>query len=561
MLETIRISIQNIVHDLYAIDVIPQVSVPDEQFGDVASNVAMQITKQVGSNPREIAETIAAELQNHTAVVETSVAGPGFLNIRLHDTELWRATTIQPEQTYAGQTFVVEYSDMNAFKTAHIGHLYTTLIGDVIAKLCEVAGAQVVRANFGGDVGLHVGKAMWGILRAIDNDPTQLDVVPKHERSAWIAARYIEGNEAYESDELKKQEIIELNKKVYELHSSNDHDSQIAQIYWTCREWSYDGFEQFYDSLELHRQSDGTHFVYYPESETAPFGVQMVEEGKARGVFVESNGALVYDGEKDGLHTRVFLTAQGLPTYETKDLGLALKKWQDYQFDRSIIITANDIKEYMKVIVAALRHFQPEISDRTTHITHGLVKMAGGQKMSSRSGNVLLPEDVITASLEASRAVSGKEDMKTVIGAIKYSFLKNRVGGDMIYDPQESVAVEGNSGPYLQYAHARACSILRKVEGTDIESLDGVQYEAGERTMMRQLAQFSEVMNEAVKELSPHLICSYLYELTQTFNSFYEHNRVIDDSRQDVRIEIVRIYQSTLSKGLSILGIHAPEQM
>lgn len=551
-----------LVKKLFDIDVDVQLSIPDEQFGDVATNVAMQITKQVGKSPREIAELVAEELRALPDVASVDIAGPGFINIRFSDDYLLKQASADPQKSLEGQTIICEYSDMNAFKTAHVGHLYTTLVGNTVANLLETVGAKVIRANFGGDVGLHVGKAMWGIMRHTGGDPAKLDAVPKSERAIWIAARYIEGNTAYDSDEIAKAEIIETNKKVYSVQEQDDNDSVFAQIYWTCRDWSYDGFEQFYDSLQLNKQPDGTYFVYYPESTTAPYGVELVKKGIQDDVFAISDGATVYEGENDGLHTRVFLTKTGLPTYETKDLGLAVRKWQDYHYDRNIIITANDITEYMKVVLKALSKLLPETDGKTTHLTHGLVKLAGGQKMSSRTGNVLLPEDVLQAARIATVEANGRAEESSVLGAVKYAFLKNRIGGDMIYDPVASVSIHGNSGPYLQYAHARARSILSKVKDQEPETdFQGQDFEADERTLIRKLSHFSSIVEQAATELAPHMICGYLYELAQTFNGFYEHNRVIGDNRQALRLTLVKMYADTLKKGLNLLSIYAPEQI
>lgn len=566
MLETIKQLISDAVKSQFGISLEPHVSVPEEQFGDVATNVAMQIVKQVGSNPREIAEKIAIKLRDFEKIVEVSVAGPGFINIRLSDAILLKNALREPAKSLAGQTIICEYSDMNAFKTAHVGHLYTTLVGNAVANLLEVLGAKVVRANFGGDVGLHVGKAMWSVMHAINGDPARLSEIPEQERASWVTARYIEGNTAYETDEISKTEIIKTNKKVYALHANGDQESDFAKAYWTCRQWSYAGFEQFYTSLQLDKQPDGTFFVYYPESLTASFGVELVGKGLEHGVFAKSDGATVYKGEKDGLHTRVFLTREGLPTYETKDLGLAVNKWQDYHYDRNIVITASDITEYMKVVLKALSKLLPETDGKTTHLTHGLVKLTGGQKMSSRKGNVLLPEDVLEAARTATLETVGKVDESAVLGAIKYAFLKNRIGGDIIYDPAESVSIQGNSGPYLQYAHARAKSILHKFEALNPKSetnlkLQNQKLETGERTLVRKLAQYSDVIELATSELAPHHICTYLYELAQEFNRFYEQNKVIGDARQETRITLVEQYANTLKKGLNLLGIDAPEKM
>jgi arginyl-tRNA synthetase len=254
----------------------------------------------------------------------------------------------------------------------------------------------------------------------------------------------------------------------------------------------------------------------------------------------------------------VFINSEGLPTYETKDVGLSLTKWNDYHFDESIIITANEQMQYMQVVIAAISQFAPEPAQRTHHLTHGVVKLQGGVKMSSRKGNIVTALDILAAAREAGAESGTNPSEDTILAAVKYAFAKNRIGGDIAYDPKESIALEGNSGPYLQYAHARARSILAKADAVTSEL---TELEAGERSLLRKITEYTEVLDKAVAELMPHHICTYLYELAQTFNSFYENNRVIDDSRQAVRLVLVKHYADTLKNGLELLGITAPERM
>ena len=569
--------VAGVVKELFEIDVATELTRPEAQHGDYATNVALQLSKQVGKNPREVGEVLAEKLRTDSRLALVDIAGPGFLNLRLTDAALRGALHAASARPLQGQVVVTEYSDPNPFKVLHAGHFYTSVVGDAISNLLAGAGAQVHRVNFGGDVGLHVGKTMWAITRELGGEnPEGLADIPTGERSEWMARCYVTGTNAYEDDETARGEIIALNKRVYQLHADGDHDSLFAQIYWTCRQWSYDYFNAFYTRI-------GSGFErYYPESQTAPVGLVAVKEQLARGVFTESDGAVVFDGEKYGLHTRVFINSEGLPTYEAKDVGLSLKKWEDYHFDQSVIITGNDIVEYMKVVLKAIEQFEPNLAQRTRHMTHGNVKLAGGVKMSSRKGNFLRAVDVLDAAAEANQQATGSESESTVLAAIKYSFLKNRIGGDIIFIPEESVALEGNSGPYLQYAHARARSILAKSSSSVIlseveessdtqEDLSTSPLHSGsaqddklqpeERLLVRKLTEYPEVVARATTELMPHHVCTYLYELAQEFNRFYENNRVIGDDRQQLRLGLVESYADTLKEGLALLGIHAPERM
>jgi arginyl-tRNA synthetase len=543
--------------DLFATNVVVELTRPDEKFGDYATNVALQLAQKLGKKPREVAEDLIKKLKANEIfiklVANMSIAGPGFINFSLNNAALQAVAQVRPAETLKNKVIVAEYSDPNPFKVLHAGHLYTSVIGDAIANLLERAGGKVHRVNFGGDVGLHVAKTMWAIIRELGGEqPDKLNEITEDQRPDWLSARYVEGNAAYE-DGTAKDEIVEINKKIYKLFADNDHDSDFAKIYWTCRQWSYDYFDEFYARI-------GTKFEkYYPESETAPLGLQTVKEHVGK-VYEESDGAIIFDGEKYGLHARVFVNSTGLPTYEAKDVGLIMKKWQDYHFDQSVVITGNDIIEYMKVVLKSIEQFQPELAQRSRHLTHGIVKLQGGAKMSSREGNILRAVDVLNAAAEANKKLSQQENPEVVLAAVKYAFLKNRIGGDIIYDPAESVSLEGNSGPYLQYAHARAKSILKKAE-SGTQALETKDLGAGERSLLRKISEYPEVVDQAVTELMPHHICTYLYELAQTFNRFYENNHVIGDDRQSLRLALVEHYAETLENGLELLGISAPDKM
>lgn len=557
-MDTITSALKSVIQNAYGLDMTPDITRPEERFGDFATNVAMQLAGRLQRKPHDIAEELIPKLCETLGdhIQSADIVGPGFINIHLSDKAIIKQATQAPAlkpTTYYSQVVVAEYSDPNPFKILHAGHLYTSIVGYAVGNLLQAAGGQVHRVNFGGDVGLHVGKTMWAMLKDLEGEnPEKLAAIAPEERSEWMARCYVAGTNAYESDENAKQAIIALNKRVYDIQKTEDRDSAFAQIYWTTRQWSYDAFDAFYDRI-------GTPFEkYYPESICAPIGIRTVQEQLQNGVYQKSDGAVVFKGEPYGLHTRVFINSQGIPTYETKDVGLIMLKKQDYNFDRSVVITDNGQEQYMAVVLKSIEQFAPELVKATTHLTHGVLKMKGGVKMSSRKGNILRAADVLDAAADANHQASGRDDPQAVLGAVKYAFLKQRIGPDIIYDPEESVSLEGNSGPYLQYAHARARSILAKADAKP-EQPDTL--EAGERSLARKLGEYPEVIQKAVNELMPHHVCVYLYELAQTFNRFYEHNRVIDDPREAVRLQLVHWYANVLKDGLELLGITAPERM
>lgn len=543
---------------LFSREIDVELTRPDAKFGDYATNVALQLAKPLGENPRQIAEKIAEKLREEEDFAEVTVAGPGFINIRLSDTALIRQIYTRPKTPFAGQKILFEYSCPNAFKELHTGHLYQTIFGDIASRLMLVGGADLQRTSFGGDVGLHVAKCLWGMRHELGGElPEKLNDIKNDpfERARWISQCYVRGARAYEDDPDVKADIDQLNVTIYGYHEKNDHDSPLAQMYWTTRQWSFDYFDAFYKMIEV----EPLH--YYPESQTAPVGMKVVKEQLVKGNLKESDGAVVFEGdESKHLHTRVFVTSKGLPTYETKDIGVIWLEKQDYDFEHRYLLTGNDQKEYMRVVYAAAEVFRPELAGTMTHLTNGTVRFSDGSKMSSRLGNVSRAADVIEAVRERVADLVSDESLREAValGAVKYAFAKYKLGGDINFDLEETVSLHGNSGPYLQYAHARARRILEKsnIEFTKPERLYEEDY-----ALVRKLGEYHDVMDVAVSQLEPHHICNYLFELAQEFNRYYEKNRVVGSEKEAHRLALVALYADILRAGLTILGIAAPEKL
>jgi arginyl-tRNA synthetase len=421
-----------------------------------------------------------------------------------------------------------------------------------------VGGANLQRTSFGGDVGLHVAKCLWGMVDTLGGEhPEKLDMIVEADsfaRSRWISSCYVRGAKAYEEQPDVKAEIDELNKTIYGFHGNNDHESPLARMYWTTRQWSFDYFDAFYKLINVETMR------YYPESETAVVGMEVVKAQLAQGHLKESDGAIVFEGdESKHLHTRVFVTSKGLPTYETKDIGVIWMEKQEYDFEHRYLLTGNDQKEYMRVVFAAAETFRPELAGTMTHFTNGTVKFADGKKMSSRLGNVTRGIDVIDIVREkVSELVEDKDLVETVtLGAIKYAFARYKLGGDIAFDIEETVSLQGNSGPYLQYAHARARRILEKTGAFTMPT----EVRDEDRALVRKLGEYTEVVEQSIRTLEPHHICNYLFELAQEFNRYYEKNQVAGNEHETHRAGIVALYADTLAAGLAILGIDAPEKM
>jgi len=440
---------------------------------------------------------------------------------------------------------MIEYTDPNPFKQFHIGHLMSNAIGEAIARVLEYSGARVLRANYQGDIGLHVAKAIWGYRHLDENLGAESDI------AKWGDA-YTLGSAEYESNETAKEEIHTLNKDLYER-------AQEIPEYTQGRATSLAHFEELYRLL-------GTKFdFYFFETETSPVGIRIVQSH--RDVFIESDGAIIFRGEDYGLHTRVFINQLGLPTYEAKELGLMRLKEERVAFDRSIIITASEVREYFKVLLKAAELVFPDTARKITHKTHGFMRFHTG-KMSSREGNVVTAEALLidlqkaVAQKMGTREVEEKETIArdVAVGAVKYAILKQGSGKDMIFDPESSLSTEGDSGPYLQYAHTRAVSLIHAAATAGIEPGTGdkpLQRHALERILIH----FSNVLLRAAQDLEPHYVTTYLTEIASAFNGWYAIERVIGGTNPQYNVLIATAVERVLFHVLTVLGIPVPQAM
>lgn len=541
LIDALKVSIQQ----LFELEISPELTRPDAKFGDFACNIALQLAGRLGKNPREVAEQLKGSLESIDLVRQVDIAGPGFLNIWLTDSAL-----VDQLKTQDGKSFgdvVIETNNPNPFKAMHIGHAMNSITADGIANLLESAGHAVHRVSYHGDVGAHVGKCMYAILLYINGDVAKLHAVPTAERNAFLSRMYAEGSRAYKEDEAARGEI----ERLTELSFTRD-DELFAQVYDICFGWSFDGF-----AVTLGLLGSKPTEQRYLESQADKLGVQTVQ-AHVGDVFVESDGALVFQGSKYGAFDNAFVKSNGRGLYAARDLGLMQLKHQDYpEAQHSYIVTAEEQRDYFKGVIKAAELALPELSGQTINIPHGTLKLTTG-KMSSRSGEIIEIAwllDQVRAALERD-GVSANE--QTLTGALRYEILRVRVGSDIVFDIEAAVSIKGNSGPYLQYAHARACSILAK---TDASAEQPTEFDDAERTLLRKIGEYQDILARAQAELLPHHICGYLYELSQEFNRFYEHNRVIDDPREQTRLWLVQTYADTLKQGLEVLGIHAPTRM
>jgi arginyl-tRNA synthetase len=560
--------------------------------GDFATNVALVLSKQLKRAPgqiaKEIVEKINLELQKDKEskiVQKVEVAGPGFINFSLsaeyfskeiQNILIKKEKYGQKQQNFlskffGGKKVIVEHTDPNPFKEFHIGHLMSNSIGESVSRLIEALGSKVIPVSYGGDVGLHVAKAIFGYRllekylsekkeRIMIYDQEKVILSHDNEGSFWGMA-YALGSSEYENSEIHKREIDELNKEIFFSITP-----ETKKLYDLGRKISIDNFQKLFKRLNTHFEHN------FWESEVVKDALMAVEEGLAKNILEKSEGAIVFKGEKYGLHTRVFVNSKGVPTYEAKELGLGVKKISLYNFDSSVIITGNEQNDYFKVLLEVMGLLRPKVKDKTVHIGHGMLRFASG-KMSSRKGNIItavsLLEQVKQVVLEKMQnrefIDNEREEIAEIIsiGAVKYSILKQAAGGDIIFDFDKSLSFEGDSGPYLQYACVRAKSILEKAkkEGIKINIDSGAEEVTGELAKM--LIRFPEIVKRAGQEYAPHYLATYLTQLAGIFNTFYAQEIIVDknNTNSSARVALTLAFSIVLKKGLDLLGIQVPVKM
>ena len=500
----------------------------DLSHGDYATNVAMRYAKERGMNPRALAETLSAYMSQHLpdTIVAVEVAGPGFINFRLADSFFQKMRSAVDEtfghiDALENKKVLVEHSSPNLFKAFHIGHVMNNTIGESVYRLMTMTHAQVTPISYPSDVSLGIGKAVWAFLQkgttAFENLSSTL------EKLNFLGDCYVVGTRAYEESETAQKEIRQITQDIYHQIPGAAWDA-----YMLGKNINLDYFIMITQRLGSH--FDG--FIF--ESEAGRRGIQTVRNNVGK-VFQESDGAIIFDGESRGLHTRVFVNSEGNPTYEAKDIGLIELKFETYHPDISVIVTDHEQSEYFKVMLTAAGEIHPAWKEKTVHLTHGRMQFKGA-KMSSRLGNVPLAVEILDTVREEviERLTTQQKSNETLIdqiaiSALKFAIIRVQAGKNINFDPETSLSFEGDSGPYLQYTHARCRSIITKAG--DLLAVEPSICEIND--VDRLLYRFPEVIEQAVAEYAPHHVANYLLELARAFNSWYGNTQIIVEGDQE----------------------------
>jgi arginyl-tRNA synthetase len=540
--------------------------------GDYSTNIALSGYKNSDcSTAKEYAEFLCQKLSKDNKlqmyVSKVEVAGPGFINFWLSEEYLLKnlGDILQQKgeygkiETQKGKKIMVEFAHPNTHKELHIGHMRTLILGEAVSRVLEASGALVFRANYQGDIGPHVAKAIWGTRKILEEKNMSWEETEKlslKEKAHLLGEGYVKGVTDYD-DEKMKPLIDDLNTNIYKK------DPSVWSDYERTRRWSLEYYDTFYSRFLT--RFDKLYF----ESEVGEPGKKIVLDSIGK-VFEKSEGAVIFDGEKYGLHKRVFVTKDGNPTYEAKDMALAPMQYSDFPFDLNIHVVANEQKGYFQVMIKALELLDPKFEGREFHLPMGMVQLVG-KKMSSRTGEIVTVDDLLEeikthVKKLVEKNIKGEEAEEiseiVTIGAVKYWMLKTNPEMDILFDLEKSVALDGNSGPYLQYTHARCKSVLRKAESvTRNLKLTNVKLNNNEINLLRSFAQFHGVISGVCKMYSINLLCNYLYDVAQKYNAFYNSNKIIGSDAQNFRLSLTTATAQVLENGLETLGIMTPNKM
>jgi len=564
---------------------------PKKEMGDFACACFVH-AKKAGKNPAEFASEIAGKLQaqKNEIVAEVKAFGPYvnfFINQKYLAEEVLKIDrSIGTHDFGKGQKYLIEFACPNPMKAFHLGHLKNLITGEAVVRSFENAGYDVKRVNYQGDVGMHIAKTLWGLF---DWKEKFIDISTKDlkERVEFLGKAYAHGAQHFEKGEEEKQEVIFYNDAVYTINTKlsqkenkeslensqlralglDEKEIEIFQMYIEARSWSLKYFDEIYKRM-------GSHFDrLYFESECFERGVEIVNEGKEKGFFKESEGAIIYEGSKKGLHDRVFINSKGFPTYEAKEVALAEMHLKEFAPDKVVHVVGKEQTEYFKVVFNAIYDSLSEMQGKEYHLPGGFLQLKGEQKMSSRKGNIITGDALVEYVYDAVKNImldgewNEKDEKfeetveKVAVAALKYSMLKADVSKDVAFDFEESLSVSGDSGPYLLYMYTRVKSLLEKAGEYKAEVTEN--FEAEEKELMTLLAEFELATETAVKEYDPSHIAKYLFKLAQSFSSFYANCGVLkaDEKTKNFRLGLAEKTSIVLEKGLYLLGIETVDRM
>ncbi|MBQ8581585.1 MAG: arginine--tRNA ligase [Alistipes sp.] len=566
-----------------------QIQKTRKEFAGDYTLVTFPLLKKSRKSPEMTANEIGEWMAANVPQIKGYNVIKGFLNLELAP-EFWaeRFAEIMADKQFGfapatGRTMMIEYSSPNTNKPLHLGHIRNNLLGYSVAEILKANGHTVIKANLVNDRGIHICKSMlaWQ-LYGEGETPASSGMKGDH----LVGKYYVEFDKHYKAqikelvaggmseEEAKKQAPIMLGAQEM-LRKWEMGDEEVRTLWTTMNGWVYDGFDVTYKALGVDFDK-----VYY-ESQTYLLGKSLVEEGLAKEVFYRREDNSVWiDLTGDGLDEKLLLRGDGTSVYMTQDLGTAFRRFEDNKLDDMVYVVGNEQNYHFQVLKLVLKKLgYAEWSDHITHLSYGMVELPEG-KMKSREGTVVDADDLIADMVKTAREMSAElgkldgcteeeaEAVSTMVGlgALKYFILKVDPKKTMLFDPRESIDFNGNTGPFIQYTHARICSVLRKAaeQGIAYDTKAKATLIAEEIELVKMLSEFPATVAAAGENFAPSMIGAYIYELAKSFNGYYHDHSILREENVEVRklrLQIAATVASVIRKGMKLLGIDVPERM
>ena len=568
------------------------------EFEGSVTLVVFPFVKAARKRPEDVAQEIGEYLVSHSGVVEKYNVVKGFLNLTIAS-EAWQELLRQMDsdahygEKAAGEDsplVMIEYSSPNTNKPLHLGHVRNNLLGWSLARIMEANGNKVVKTNIVNDRGIHICKSMlawlkWGNGETPETSGKKGDhligdyyvLFDKHYREEIkeLTVKFVaEGMEPAEAEEKAKKEaplIVEAHEMLVKWEQN---DPEVRGLWRKMNEWVYAGFDETYKMMGVSFDK-----IYY-ESDTYLEGKEKVEEGLEKGFFYRRPDNSVWaDLTAEGLDEKLLLRSDGTSVYMTQDIGTAKLRFQDFPIDKMIYVVGNEQNYHFQVLAILLDKLGFKWGKDLVHFSYGMVELPNG-KMKSREGTVVDADDLMAAMIAEARQTSDelgkfadmteeeKQEVARIVGlgALKYFILKVDARKNMLFNPDESIDFNGNTGPFIQYTYARIRSILRKAEaeGLTAEAVKGTPLETKETDLIQKISQYADAVAQAGKDFSPSGIATYCYELTKQFNQFYHDYSILNAETEELkkqRLLIARNVAKTIKNAMTLLGIEVPERM
>ena len=601
--EQICRSIIEAVKHLYAHDVEPntvQLQKTKSTFEGHLTLVVFPFLKVSKKKPEETAQEIGEYVAQHCDAVSAFNVVKGFLNLVIAPKawiSLLNSIAAQPhfgekEVTNASPLVMIEYSSPNTNKPLHLGHVRNNLLGWSLSQIMKANGNRVIKTNIVNDRGIHICKSMlawkrWGNGETPETSGKKGDhligdyyvAFDKHYREEVKALKtqYVAEGKTEEEAEKDAKENAPLMQEAREmLRRWEQNDPEIRSLWQTMNTWVYAGFDETYKRLGVSFDK-----IYY-ESETYLEGKGKVEEGLSKGIFFRKEDNSVWaDLTKEGLDHKLLLRSDGTSVYMTQDIGTADLRYKDYPIDNMIYVVGNEQNYHFQVLSILLDKLGFSWGKDLVHFSYGMVELPNG-KMKSREGTVVdadeLMQEMVNGAQKTSDEMGKLQDMSADerakiaemvgLGALKYFILKVDARKNMLFNPEESIDFNGNTGPFIQYTHARICSVLRKANEQGIAIPASLPNDAPlnekETNLIQKLSDYASVVEQAGKDYSPSGIANYCYELTKEFNQFYHDYSILkeeDNNKKIVRLVLAQNVAKVIKNGMNLLGIDVPERM